>query len=215
MARIKLRPHDLALLAQRFDAASEELRRSARRLEVEPDHVAVNPEDEQFPFARFKDRTTLVQARLRRLSDEFGVDAGLLSAAADGGEFGWDYQWLRSLQVLVSGWDPVASLGSAWTGVARGLVSMVGAIVAPLKSGSPEPVSQVWGGRPDTSPPVMVDDSLAGHSGGLFVTVSAGGDGDVALLGGQFGGLARSDGDRPDPEWSLIWDRISDELPSD
>lgn len=229
MARIRLRPHDLALLAQRYDAAAEELQRSARRLERELDEVGLNPVDDEFPVGRFRDRSAVARARFRHLADEMGVDGSLLASAAFGGEYSNDLQWLQPLQVLASGWGSVLSLGSACSDVARGMAAIVGAMVTPAR---PDDETMALGDtglgdsfradaeaddrvtKPESN--VMVDDSMAGQNGGLFVTVFAGGNGDVAYLGGLLGRVARQAGEsetsRAEPDWAHIWTRVHDDL---
>lgn len=225
MAFIRLRPVDLALLAQRLDATSEDFRRSAKRLEAELGEVALNAADGEFRVGRFNERSVVVRAQLRRLSDELGVDGSLLAAAAHGGEYSNDGEWLESLQVLLAGWGPGSSLGSACSSVIRGLSSIVDAAVAPFRS-------DVTGTRHDWSVSVseqvhgevvrytMVDDSLAAGDGGLFLTVSASAHGDVAYLGGMFGRVARDESTDSrktgpdDPDWSKVWARIDNDLRS-
>ena len=215
MARIKLRPEDMALLAQRMDATSEELVRTARRLEADLEATAFNADDQEFSPSRLMERSAVVRSRLRQLADEMGVDAGLLATAANGGDHGFGQGWLRSLQALAAGWGPTAGLGSAWSGVASGLGQLVGA-VAGSRPQSAELVTDVQGGSTVDTPPVMVDESMASRQGGLFVSVSASGDGDVSVLGGLLGKAARADDEAaPNPDWGGVWNRIQDDMASE
>lgn len=97
MARILIRPEDLARLAQRFDAAADDLARSSRRLARTSAEVRFNPADEAFPAARAAERAARVEADLRRLAAEFRVDAGLMARTVDDAELDGDGTWTLGL----------------------------------------------------------------------------------------------------------------------
>lgn len=132
MARILIRPEDLARLARRFDAAADELSRSRRRLSHSRHEIRFNPLDESFPAAAFAQRSGLVEANLQRLAAEFQVDAGLMARTADDaefdGEFGGEGRWTAGLTPGLGGSGGAAPVTAApiggWSSVAAGLVAL-------------------------------------------------------------------------------------------
>jgi len=145
MARILIRPDDLARLARRFDAVSDDLGRVGRRLTRERDEVQLNRVDESFPAAHFSERSTLVAANLRRLAAEFRVDAALMARTVDDADFDGSGQWTAGLLPgfgvgvgAVGGPDAgvggiVSAVGS-WSSVAVGLLSL-DTRAAPIEAG--------------------------------------------------------------------------------
>ncbi len=216
MARILIRPEDLARLARRFDAAAEDLARAGRRLSHSRDEVRLNRADESFPVAQFVERSRLVEANLRRLVGEFQVDAGLMARTVDDagfdtefdGGFGGAGRWTTGLtrgpggpgsaEAEAAAAAAARAPTEAWSSVAAGLVAL-----GPGSSPSGE------GGSPR---------SRSVGAGGLFRISSAGG-GDELLdrLTERLGRASRPGPAGPaggvgDSAAGGVWTRIVGEL---
>lgn len=125
MARILIRPEDLARLAQRFDATADDLARSSRRLARSRAEVRLNPADEAFPAARAAERAARAEADLRRLAAEFRVDAGLMARTVDDAELDGDGTWtLGLLAVADRSVGAAASAAGSLHSVVTGLGSL-------------------------------------------------------------------------------------------
>ncbi len=150
MASILIRPEDLAVLAQRFDAVADDLSRAGRRLARARSDVALNRDDQGLPLAGLTERAGLVEANLRRLADEFRVDAGLMAQTVEDAEFDAEGRWTAGLETGSAG-----SMVSSWSTVANDLSSVVGSDA---------------GGRGGE----VVAMTVPGPVGGLFVAASIG-----------------------------------------
>lgn len=163
MARILIRPEDLARLARRFDALADELARSGRRLARGRQEVRLNRADDTFPHARFLTRSALVEENLRRSAVEFRVDAGLTARTVDDAELDGEGDWTAGLLAAVS-----ASAGAA--GPAIGSLTSVVTGLAALDVPTPSAAD--------------VGDARTGPigAGGLFAAFSTGGGGQEMLV---------------------------------
>ncbi len=184
MARILIRPEDLARLAQRFDAAADDLARSGRRLLRERHEVQLNPADETFPAGRFAERSGLIESNLRRLGDEFRLDAGLMAQTVDDAEFDSQSRWVAGFREGTSG-GPVG----AW-----GLVS--GALIA------------LAGGPRSDAPAPLVASSTG--PGGLFAAAATSEAAGAVVLERLMGRLAGSAA--PPPGGGALWSHIVGQL---
>ena len=200
MARILIRPEDLARLAQRFDAVAEDLAGSSRRLARDRAEVGVNRADDAFPAAQFAERSRLVEANLRRLASEFQVDAALMGRTVDDAEFDGSEQWTAGLGAGGSVFTSDAPR-SSWAAVAAGLASLERA-----------------GARMSTSDAGDVNEIRSVGVGGLF-TASARGDIDAVFLDRLAQSLSppRSEveaggADRDGAATGALWSRIVDGL---
>ncbi|MDH5519638.1 MAG: hypothetical protein OEZ14_03790 [Acidimicrobiia bacterium] len=162
MARILIRPEDLARLAQRFDAAADDLARSGRRLARTRAEVRLNPADESFPGARVAERAARVEADLRRLAAEFRVDAGLMARTVDDAEFDGDGTWTLGL-LAVAGPSAAAAGPGVWN--LRSVVTGLGSLGAPGSPGAETPTSAGVGSvavRPIGAGGLFADSSRGG-----------------------------------------------------
>lgn len=188
MARILIRPQDLARLARRFDASADDVTHAHRRLARRRSEVGLNRADPTFSVAGFAERSQLVEANLERLADEFRVDAALMARTIDGAEFADDGTWTAGLTGPGAGSTvrPVAT----WAAVRAGLAAVEG------------PASQVEtvGSGQGRSP----------GPGGLFAMAATEGDGGGELLDRLTDRLRRTPSTGAGS--GALWSRIVDEL---
>lgn len=203
MARILIRPEDLARLAQRFDAAADDLARAGRRLARARAEVRLNPADETFPGARVAERAEQVEGDLRRLAADFRVDAGLMASTVDDAELGGDSRWTLGLQ-------PPAAPGAAPGHPTGHVVGSLGSVMGGLASLS----RHTSRSSPSTEGASTGDRSIG--AGGLFAVSSSAESGHelLARITERLGASSPpGDASAPTgPATSAVWTHIVGEL---
>jgi len=199
MGLIVLRPDELARLAQRVDSAAEDLHRAAGRLDRSLAEVSLNRADDQFPMARFQQRSGLVRSRLLRLADATRADAALMAGTAEDGEFADSMSWLGALMALTPTSQSEPAVTSSWSATAAGLVR-----IQPVQSDRSGPRSESQTGREN---PGRVPVSRAG---GLFAVAAQPSGEPEARLGAWLGSLRSPQLPAEGPD--AVWDRVSDTI---
>ncbi len=203
MARILIRPDELAHLARRYDSAADDLRRVARRLARARAETHLNPADESISVPRVVERASLIEASLRRSAVDFGVDAAALARTVVDAELA-DGGWTSGLTSTGAvGVESVALVGSfAWESVAAGLTSLGAAAADRSAVGSAQ------------AGPVA--------AGGLFAVGSSDAtatEGHLAALADRLGRSASSQPGSGHPgtvaATGAVWNRIVGELFAD